>query len=277
MRINQYRGAAVAAVVVAALALPGVAHSATTLPDATVVITAVPGDYTITTTTGYWSVVGLQPSFDNDYDLRLSDGSGASGASALGTGYTDFVAIDSNFERRQRGSYTVSVTRWSGTGGYAVQFRDGHSLASLPRPAWDGVSGPSDPDITLATLPDQAVVTIADIYLDAGTAFWASSTSWAGHLFLLESTSDATTWIQNRGIARLGGDPVIVDGCTLYTARASGWHALVVIGDRFPGSIGADASYALHAYDPNRPITCPVKNFPSPTPPPPAPTTAAAR
>ncbi len=259
-------GAATAGVLVA-LANPSPAAAATA-PDKTVIISSAPTDYTFSINATYWSVIALQPQATNDYDLSaLTTGGGSSlGESIWGTGSTDFLAIDSNVGRQPLASYKATVVHYSGGGSYAVQFRMGQSVTALPTPAWDGVTGPGDPDITFVSLPDADVASISDIRLAAGEKFWVSSTNAGSHLYLLESSDDRASWVQSRTEASRQNF-TFVDGCTLYTAQAGGWHGLLMIGDRWPnaGSSGG-IGYALHKYDPARPNTCPIRNFPGPTP-----------
>jgi hypothetical protein len=256
-------GVVATAVLAAALAGTGTAVAATALPNNTVVTSSTPGDYTFTISTTSWSVVAEHPA-TGDYDLMLSTSGGTFlDRSDWAAGRTDFLAINSHSGKRPLGSYRSSVQLFSGDGPYAIQLRKTARVLTLPTPAWDGVSGPGDPDITFAVLPDADVVALYEIQLNAGQKFWASSTSAASKLFLLESTSDPASWVQGRAEAVT---TTVVDGCTLYTATVRNWHALVLVGDRSPAGTNGGLGYALHRYDPARPATCPIKNFPGPTP-----------
>jgi hypothetical protein len=259
-------GVAAAGVIGLVVAGTGNALAATALPDKTVLTGSVATTYTFSTTSTAWSVVAMQPGAGANYDLRLSKADGtALDKSALGTGKTDFVAINSHTGKQPVGDYRARVSLASGAGSFAVQLRRTPKTITLPIPAWDGVSGPSDPDITFATLADADVVNLYEIKLNAGDRFWASSTSAAGRLNLLESISDPTTWIQTRAEASTANARV-VDNCTLFTASMSNSHALVVVDDRSPSNPGGGIGFALHRFDPNRPLTCPIRNFPAPTP-----------
>jgi hypothetical protein len=265
-RVIWVAGVAVTAALGLTLASTGTATAATALPDRTVLTSSSPNDYTFSTTTRGWSVVGLQPASGVNYDLRLfTSGGTALDKSLLGNDQTDFVAINSHSSHRDLGGYRANVRLASGTGAYAVQLRKTPTIVTLPIPAWDGVAGPGDPDITFATLPDADVVALYEIKLNAGDRFWASSTTAAGRLYLVESIPDATTWIQSRAEAGTANTKV-VDGCTLYTATMSNWHALVVVGDRSPADTGGGLGYALHRADPAKLSTCPIRSFPGPTP-----------
>jgi hypothetical protein len=262
--------AAAGLAVAVALANPGPAFAdAINLPDGTVASAPnAPLDYTFSLGTPYWSVVALHArssTADYDLDLKTSRGTLLEG-SAFDVAATDFVAVDSNSGRQPYGSYLATVTRSAGSGWYDVQLRKGKTTTTLPNPAWNGVTGPSDPDITFATLLNSHVASISDIYLSAGTKFWASSTAAGTHLYLMESSTDPGSWVQSRIEASILNTPTVVDNCTLYSAKVTGWHALLMVGDRSPTSNSGGMSYALHRYDPAKPNTCPVRNFPGPTP-----------
>jgi hypothetical protein len=264
---------AVGLAVVVALANPGPAFAddAGELPDGTVVHRyLMPSDYTFSLDTPYWSVVATQPTSsidDFDLDLKTSGGTYLAG-SAWDAGATDFVAVDSNSGRRPYGSYLATVTRYgTTTDSNMTELRKGKTTTWLPTPAWDGVSGPSDPDITFALLLNNELVSISDIYLNTGDKFWASSTTAGSHLYLMESSTDSASWIQSRIEAGIHNAPTVVDNCTLYTAKVTGWHALLVVGDKGPTWTTAPRfTYALHKYNPDKPTTCPIRNYPNPTP-----------
>ncbi len=262
--------AAVTAVgAVAATLIAGPAYAAGALADDAVVRSAVPGTYTFSTTTSYWSVVGLVSGPGDDYDLRLTTNAGALlGSSTLGAGRTDFVAINSNAGRRPMGPYRATAIRFNGAGPYWIEQRQGKNVISLPVPQWNGVTGPSDTDITFSSLADTHVVAVSDIYLVAGQKFWAHSTSSTAHMALLESTNDPATWVRTRTQAINSTDHVVVDNCTLYTAKATGWHALAMFADTPPITPPAQGGYgyALHRYDAAHGNRCPVRNFPASTP-----------
>jgi hypothetical protein len=163
------------------------------------------------------------------------------------------------------GGYRANVKRTSGSGSYAIQLRRTPKIVTLPTPAWDGVKDISDPDIAFVTMNDSDVVGLFEIHLDAGQKFWVNSNS-AGRLYLVESISDSSTWIQSR--AETGtANTKFINNCTLYTATVSNWHALVLVEDRFPtGGTNGGLGFALHKFNPAKPTTCPIRNFPGPTP-----------
>lgn len=274
MKSNTRRTKAATAVVAGILIalinpVAAAAEASVPLPNNTVLTSSNPDRYTFRTTTGYWSVVAMFPQKGSDYDLTLNAPAPyGTSRSARGQGKTDFLAIDSNSGRVPLSGYTAKVDHYVGTGSYAIELRQGSIITTLPQPKWDGVSGASDPDLAFASLPYQHVAAIADVYLNAGEKFWASSPGAANYLFLLESTSDTATWIQSRDEATGSGNTQVVDDCTLYTAKVSGWHGLLIVGDWTPSnpSPGGGTGYALHRFNPAKPTTCPHKNFPGPTP-----------
>jgi hypothetical protein len=247
---------------------PAAAHADTTIGDGVTLTSSGPQAFALSTNVPYWSVVALQPvsTSDDDLKLRSSTGSTTFGTSTLGTGKTDFVAINTNGGFQPTGSYQALVLPFSGSGGYAIQYVQGHTVINLPTPANDGVSGAGDPDITFAVLSNDKVVSVADIFLSAGQKFWATTTTAGNRLYLLESNpASPSTFFRSRGLAGTAVHSV-VDGCTLYTATYGGWHALAVVADRSPTAPGAGIGFALHRFNPAKPTTCPVKNFPAPTP-----------
>ncbi len=261
------RAGIVATAVVAVLLPSAAAYASTPLADATVVpSSAGNADYTFNSTSYYWSVVAL--STKADYDLHLYDGNNnVLGASLYGTGVDDFVAINSNL--RPLGPYDANITHYAGTGVYYVEQRQGHTITTLPQPANDGVSGAGDPDLAFASVGSADVISVSDVYLNAGDAFWVNVANPAGNFFFLESNpADPSTFIRSRAQAVAVPGTRTAQGCTLYTANYSGWHGLVVANPDPPHSTnpGSGYAYALHRYDPARPNTCPQRNFPAPTP-----------
>jgi hypothetical protein len=273
-RIRGLRTLSAAGLAVAVLLVtpgPAFANYELYLPDGTVASTLyAPVDYKFSLNTAYWSVLALHPmdsDADADLELRTSGGTFLDG-SAWDAGETDFVAVDSNIGRQPYGDYLATATRAAGNGWHDLQLRKGKTTTTLPNPAWDGVSGPGDPDIAFATLLDSELASISDIFLSAGDKFWASSTTAGTHLYLMESSSsNPASWAQSRIEAGIVNTPTVIDNCTLYTAKVTSWHALLMVGDRRPvWNTGGGMSFALHRYDPAKPTTCPIRNFPNPTP-----------
>ena len=252
--------------VLLALAIPGTAHADTAIANDVVTSATAANGYTFATNTPFWSIFAVQPN-GGDVDLTLSSGGTSLSSSLFGTGRTDFVAINSNSGFRPFGSYRAATSLFSGPAAHSVQFIQGSVVRSLPVPAGDGVSGPSDPDIAFAVLPNDRDVTIVDVFLTAGQKFWSTSTTAGNAMFLLESNPGSpATFIRNRSQASASSHSA-VDGCTLWTANFTGWHAIAMIGDRPPSAPGVGGiAFALHRWNAAKPSTCPVKNFPGPTP-----------
>ncbi|MGC4885585.1 hypothetical protein ACLQ2W_00145 [Micromonospora sp. DT227] len=261
--------AAVTVVILGAMLNPGTARASTGLGDGDVQIARTAQDFSYRTYNRHWSVVAVQPAATADWDLALRDSSGTTVASSLyGVGQTDFVAVDSNIGRRPFGSYTATVTQYT-PGVYWIQQRTGADTITIPAITHHGVTGPSDPDLAFVSLADNDVVSIADIHLSAGEQFWANTTTAWSTLLLIESDlSVPTTFAQGRATATARQHTQVLDGCTLYTAQRTGWHALVMIGNRAPTTHTPPqgTAYALHRVDPSTPTNCPQRNFPAPTP-----------
>jgi hypothetical protein len=257
-----------AAAVVTLLLIPQNAYAGTPLADGQVIDTnAVTANYTFNTISDYWSIVAVATTAD--YDLSLYDVGGALlGSSTYGTGVTDFIAINSNL--RPLGSYVATVTHFAGTGSYYVEQRQGHTTTFLPVPDNDGVTGAGDPDLAFAIVNSQDVISVSDIYLQAGQQYWVNVPATSGYFYMLESNpNDPSTYIRTRGQATAIPNTRYAEGCTLYTANYTGWHGLVEVNSTmpYPSNPQEGEANALDGYDPSRPNTCPQRNFPGPTPP----------
>lgn len=258
--------AAAVAVLFAVGFTPGVARAATGLGDGQVRVARVAQDYTYRTFRPGWSVVAVQPDVTADWDLTLRDGGGTALASSLlGTGRTDFVAVDSNVGRRPLGAYTAAVTQYR-PGVHWVQQHTGVDTLTLPPVTHHGTTGAGDPDLAFVSLPEDEVVAIAEVQLSAGESFWAHTTTAAASLYLVES--DPATFVLGRATAAARQQTQVLDGCTRYTAQRTGRHALVLAGDRplTAHTPPQGTAYALHRIDPSTPAACPLRNFPAPTP-----------
>jgi len=255
------------AAVAATLLVAQSAYASSPLADGAIVDTnAVTASYTFNTISDYWSIVGVATSAD--YDLSLYDvGGSLLGTSDYGTGVTDFIAINSNL--RPLGWYSATVTHYSGTGSYYVQQNQGHTVATLPVPDNDGVTGPGDPDLAFASVDSQNVISVSDIYLTAGQQFWVNTADTGQYFFMLESNpADPSTFIRTRAQATAIAGTSTAEGCTLYTANYTGWHGLVEVSTDLPHATSPQqgTANALDGYDPARPSTCPQRNFPGATP-----------
>ncbi len=259
---------AIAAAATATIVLvPQAAFADSPLADAVVVTSSAANGYTFSTNTPYCSVVGVSTAAD--WDLKLDDGGGTQlGQSVYGLGAVDFVAINSNL--RAYGPYKASVVLFSGSAAYNVELRQGNTVATLPWPANDGVSGAGDPDLGFATVSSADVIRVVDVWLNAGESFWAKvSNADAGFYFLESNPGSPSTFIRSRAQAAGIAGTRTAQGCTLYTAHYTGWHGFVVVNPDTPQATNPPSGigYALHRFDPARPNTCPQRNFPGPTPP----------
>ncbi|MEU7982565.1 hypothetical protein AB0B63_29040 [Micromonospora sp. NPDC049081] len=262
--------AALLAVALAApLPYPGAAVAGTGLGDGDVLVARTAQDYVYRTYQRRWSVVAVQPAATADWDLTLRDAAGTTLATSwYGLGRTDFVVVDSTAGHRPFGAYTAAVSAYT-AGPYWVQQRTDTTTITLPPVTHSGTTGAADPDLTFSSLVDHDVITVADLYLTAGESFWANTTTAASSLLLAESDpADPTTFAQGRATVAARQHTQVLDGCTLYTAQRTGWHALVQLGDRAPSTHvpTQGTGYALHRVDPARPLSCPQREFPGPTP-----------
>jgi hypothetical protein len=251
-----------------ALAFTGVAWAGGALPSGTAVQSTVAQGYSYTTSYDYWSVAAVQPSSGaNDGLTLLNAGGGSAGGSNVGAGRTNFVAVDSNAGTSPFGTWYPQVVQHS-AGSYWVEAQYGAKITSIPTPTHHGTTGAGDPDIAFSVLNGNQVATISDVYLTAGESFWVSTPTAAQELYLLEATpGQASSYVQGRSTAAAGQSTKVVDNCTLYTAKQTGWHALVLVGDSpLTGNSQAGIALGIHQYDPTQPTYCPMADFPGPTP-----------
>jgi hypothetical protein len=259
----------VGAAFLAVVGFPGAAWAGGNLPSGAVVMSTVPQDYTHTTNTDYWSVVANYSSASSDFALELFDYPGtylATGNS--GGGATSFVAVDSNTGTEPYGEYVDQVAQ-ENPGTYWLQAQYGANSMSIPTPTHQGTTGAGDPDIAFISLDSQNVTTISDIYLTAGESFWVSTPVAATELYLLEATpGKSSTYVQTRGQVAASQSTKVIDNCTLYTAKQTGWHSLVLVSDTQPVTTSPQqgTAFGLHQYNSATPNYCPMADFPGPTP-----------
>ena len=252
----------------AALGFSGVAWAGGTLPSGTAVSSTVAQGYNYTTSYDYWSVAAVQPSSGANYGLTLLNaGGGSAGSSNVGANRTNFVAVDSNSGTNPFGTWYPQVVQHT-AGSYWVEAQYGAKITTIPTPTHHGTTGAGDPDIAFSILNGNQVATVSDIYLTAGQSFWVTTPTAAQELYLLEATPGAAaTYTQSRGTAAAGQSTQGIDNCTLYTAKQTGWHALVLVGDSpLTGNSQAGIAFGLHQYDPSQPGYCPMADFPAATP-----------
>ncbi|MEY9870680.1 hypothetical protein ABH931_000134 [Streptacidiphilus sp. MAP12-33] len=252
----------------AALAFTGVAWAGGVLPNGTAVSSTVAQGYNYPTSYSYWSVSAVQPSSGANFGLNvLNVGGGLAGSSNVGTDRTNFVAVDSNSGTEPFGTWYPQVVQHT-AGSYWVEAQYGAKITTIPTPTHHGTTGAGDPDIAFSVLNGNQVTSISDIYLTAGESFWASTPVAAQELYLLEATpGQSSTYVQGRSTAAAGQSTKVVDNCTLYTAKQTGWHALVLVGDSpLTGNSQAGIAFGIHQYDPTQPTYCPMANFPAATP-----------
>jgi hypothetical protein len=97
----------------------------------------------------------------------------------------------------------------------------------------------------------------------------ATTKSAAQTMYLLEANpSNSATFIQGRSQATTNQHTQVIDGCTLYTADYTGWHALVIVSASYPQvtNPGSGIAIGIHAYNSAQPTSCPMADWPNPTP-----------
>ncbi len=181
-----------------------------------------PHNFSFSTSTPYWTVVGVIPFSSTDEDLSLYDDRAQTvflGGSVFGLETTDFVAVDSN--RRTFGDYYPRVNHFSGIGGYDIEVAQGGGatlVAGVPMT----VSMPND------------LVAVRDTFLSAGVPVTLSITPAAGQnvdLFLMgDNPNDATTFVRGRSAAvasSTSGGAGAAETLT-YTPTVTGWFGVVI-------------------------------------------------
>jgi hypothetical protein len=114
------------------------------------------------------------------------------------------------------------------------------------------------------------VISVADVWLNAGDACWALVPNTTSGFYFLESNpSQSSTFIRSRAQAAAVAGTRSAQGCTLYVANYTGWHAVVALTGGRPQVTDpvTGKAYPLHRYDPSRPNTCLMRNFPGNAPP----------
>ncbi|WP_042380297.1 hypothetical protein [Streptacidiphilus melanogenes] len=251
-----------------AVGFTGTAWAGGVLPNGTAVSSTAAQGYAYTTSYDYWSVSAVQPSSGaNDGLTLLNAGGGFAGGSDVGQDRTNFVAVDSNSGTEPFGTWYTQIVPHT-AGSYWAEAQYGAKITTIPTPTHHGTTGAGDPDIAFSVLPGNQVVTVSDLYLTAGESFWASTSTAAQELYLLEATPGlSSTYVQGRSAAAAAQSTKVVDNCTLYTAKQTGWHALVLVGDTpLTGSSQAGIAIGIHQYDPSQPTYCPMADFPGATP-----------
>ncbi|GAA2374504.1 hypothetical protein Cme02nite_03680 [Catellatospora methionotrophica] len=265
-RLARPRRFALAAVLCSAVvvSLPPSPAYAAPLPDGTVQRPKSSTVYELAADRPAWAAVAVYS--PNNWNASLLESTGAwLASSTYPAGRTEFIAVNSHL--RGVAAYRAEATRITGYSPY-MQWRQATAKIVLPVPANDGVSGPGDPDLAFAWLDSRDVVNVYDMHLNYGDMFWVNATPDTGFYFLPSNPYDPATFLRTR--AQSVGVPGmrVVGNCTLYRAGYTGWHGVLVVSDTAPVTTvpAGGIALALHRYDPARPVTCPQRNFPDPTP-----------
>ena len=180
-------------------------------------------DYRYTTSSVYWSVVGVKPIGRTNVDLRLYDDKAHNdllSSSLQAAGKTDFIAVDSN--HRSFGGYYPAVNKVAGVGSYRIELAHGATQFD------------DDDEAVLVSSSD--VVIVRDTLLQAGQEYVFGVGGVSGAiLYLMGSNPDAPgTWVQPRSSA-LESTPVGGFQIFSYTPTRTDWYGVVVT---LPGTAG---------------------------------------
>jgi hypothetical protein len=244
------------------------ASAAVVLTDQAVRSATTAEQYPFDLTRPSWSAVALYGAAGSDYDLKLRDSGGIEVARSqrLG-GFTDFAVINGNTGRAPLGRYTMDTVLYSGSGRHWADLDTGKFEISLPAITHRGSTGPSDPDLAFMSVNTQDLISVRDIQLSGNEKFWVNRANAQNRLFLVESDpASPVTFAQGRSVAAALQKTEQIDGCTVYTVRKTGRHALVMIREAEPApDASVNEGLVIRRYSEAEPKVCPVKNFPAPT------------
>jgi hypothetical protein len=216
-----------ACVVAVVVLLPAPAYAVETLRDY-VPVTSIrlsedlDENWTFTTHTNYWSVLGVRPSSGWDVYTDVGfDGGGFVRSAPNGILGVNFVAIDSNGGRRPFGQYFA------------------RAITNTPPPNWPGGASPYTIMIAQGTSIIGAGINVVgwrggvflvvkDIYLAAGQQVTVNINPLDTAYLFASDMADSATWVQPRdsASARTSG------GWMQYTAPRSAWYGLVLVNQR---------------------------------------------
>jgi len=199
-------------------------HAGGSLPalseDVSTVTTTVPDYYQFTSTSGYWSVVGLRATNGtDDWDIELHGSTSFNdviAASTYGGNAVDFVVIDGNHTAST--SRGIKARRYSGTSTARVEFEGGNDIVSVGAPL-------------STSWPANDVVEIYDVYLSPGKyGFILDVTSGTANLDFALYGSDGAAYYAPRSAykaisnsAGAGGDEYFS-----YTITTADWYGLCI-------------------------------------------------
>jgi hypothetical protein len=188
------------------------------------------------TTTDYWSVVGIRPPQPSgDYDLYLYDDYGLGTFltdSNIGSGFLDFVAIDSN--RRALGDYYPMVYDFANTGTYQIELAQGSNQLPV--------------GVQTITMNAGDVVAVRDILLTAGVPVGIrvvpTNSGQNPEAFLMaDDPANSATWVRARSNAvasSTSGGAGAAEGF-VYTPTVSEWHGFVLT------QVSGSGNYTVYA------------------------------
>lgn len=194
------------------------------LPDNRLLVrpTATPHNFSMNTTTNYWSAIAVVPVSGSDVDLTVFDDRAQTlplAGSNAGANVIDFVAIDSN--RRPLGDYYPRVNDFSGHNQYDIEVAQGRNI--LVPATTQTVPMPND------------MVAVRDTRLTAGVPVTITATPSTANqdpgLFLMgDNPNDNTTFVRSRFSAvasSVANGPGVAESLT-FTPTITGWYGVVI-------------------------------------------------
>lgn len=205
------------------------------LADYTPVKASVPpaegDDYRYDTTTGYFSVIGLQSPLSGDVNLTLYDDPDHDkllATSVLRFARPEFITVDSN--HRPLGDYYPLVSPVRGIGKYVIELGQGKDqLVDTPQKIKLGMT---------------SFIVVRDTFLlkDVTYTFTAKpgSSGQDPGLFLMSSIAGlSSTWVKNRQQSTVSADeagPGVTETFT-FTPTIADWYGIVLLNNAGSGKI----------------------------------------
>jgi len=194
-----------------------------------------PQSNTFINSSGYWSVVGIQPFNGANYNVDVFDPTGVKRESSAGTG-VDFVAVNANFGHAPVGTWTANVSAISGSQNFSMEYSDDRTILS---------SNAQNQVVNMGL--QGGFVTSRDIFLNGGSRYnftwlFANGSSW-GAGYIMPSSRN---WGSPSDSVFSCGPVVAACGVDSWQAPTSGWYAVIVVdvGRPFGSYPSFDASPA---------------------------------
>ena len=195
-------------------------------------VTPSPHNYSFSTTSGFWSAVGIRGANDNDLTVYDDEAQAtALTSSTFGGATPDYVLVDSNSGHRPVGdSYFPRAFLFAGSGGYNVELSQDNATLSTGTATQAFTSGD--------------VLRVRDVSMSSGVPEFFRAVPAAGQdisIHLHKATSTASTWVQPRGSNVAAADSGGAGGAEAFTytpaADDAPWHAFVVVNKSGSGTV----------------------------------------